>query len=88
MIRILITEAVLFALPFVAFFIYRVATRGWTGAAVAKMPWPIFALTMAGGALVVAGLIVFAMQDHAPRGAYVPAHTEDGRLVPGGFRDE
>jgi heme/copper-type cytochrome/quinol oxidase subunit 3 len=87
MIRIALTEIVLFALPFVAFAVYRLTTRGHTGEAVERMPWPVFALTVAGGVLVIAGFVAFAWHDgrDEERGHYVPAHTEGGELVPGRF---
>lgn len=85
MIRIAITEFVLFCLPFVAYGVYRLATRGGTGEAVAGLPWPMFALTLVGGGLVVTGFVVFALQGDPERGRYVPAHTEGGELVPGRF---
>ncbi|MEM7692917.1 MAG: DUF6111 family protein [Pseudomonadota bacterium] len=86
MIRVLITQVVLFLLPFIAFFTYRVATRGWTGARVAGFGRATFALIMIGAAFVVAGFVAFAVFGGEERGIYVPAQYRDGELIPGGFR--
>lgn len=86
MIRVIITQIVLFLLPFVAFMVYRVATRGWTGARVAGFGNAKFGLIMAGGVLVVAGFVAFALIGGESEGVYVPAQYVDGELVPGGFR--
>jgi hypothetical protein len=41
-------------------------------------------LAIAGAVLVIGGLVWFAHFGGAPpTGTYVPAHIEDGRLVPG-----
>lgn len=86
MIRIIITQIVLFLLPFVAFFVYRVATSGWTGARVAATGRATFTLAMIGAALVLAGFVWFAVSGHEASGVYVPAQYRDGVLIPGGFR--
>ncbi|MEM8664612.1 MAG: DUF6111 family protein [Pseudomonadota bacterium] len=86
MIRVLITQIVLFLMPFVAFFIYRVATRGWTGARVASFGRANFYLIIAGGFMVVAGFVVFAIVGGESEGVYVPAQYRDGELIPGGFQ--
>ncbi|MBJ3775958.1 DUF6111 family protein [Acuticoccus mangrovi] len=86
MIRIIITQLVLFALPFVAFFVYRLTTHGWTGARVATMGRAAFALTVIGGLLVIGGFVYFAMTSGTSEGVYVPAQYRDGKLIPGGFR--
>lgn len=86
MIRIVVTQFVLFLLPFVGYFVYRLATTGGTGQAIASMRWPWFALTLCGAAFVIAGFLWFGVTGQGGGGgAYVPAHTEDGRLVPGQF---
>lgn len=86
MIRVIITQIVLFLLPFVAFFVYRLATQGWTGARVAGFGRATFYLIVAGGLLVVAGFITFAIVGGESEGIYVPTQYQDGELVPGGFR--
>ena len=86
MIRIIITQVVLFLLPFVAFFVYRVATEGWTGARVSATGRVTFTLAMMGAALVLAGFVWFALTGGESEGVYVPAQYRDGVLIPGGFR--
>jgi len=86
MIRVIITQIVLFLLPFLAFFVYRVATHGWTGARVASFGRATFYLILAGGFLVIAGFIFFAVTGGETTGVYVPTQYQDGQLVPGGFR--
>jgi heme/copper-type cytochrome/quinol oxidase subunit 3 len=88
MIRVIITQLILFALPFVAFFAYKAATSGWTGARVAATGRVTFYLIMAGAALVIAGFVYFAVSGHEPTGVYVPTQYRDGELIPGGFRSE
>lgn len=86
MIRVIITQVVLFCLPFLAFFVYRLATQGWTGARVAGFGRATFYLILAGGLLVVAGFVFFALTGGETSGVYVPTQYENGKLVPGGFR--
>jgi hypothetical protein len=81
----LIEEVLLFLLPFTAFAIYLVARRrnplhwsSWHK----EVSW----LAIAGLALVVVSLLAtFALSDRK-QGAFVPAHMENGRLVPGQFK--
>ncbi len=86
MIRVIITQIVLFLLPFLVFFVYRLTTHGWTGARVASFGPAKFYLIIAGGLLVVAGFVVFALTGGESTGVYVPTQYQDGELVPGGFR--
>ncbi len=84
MIRPVFTEVALFVLPFVLYALYLWATRAgmldrqaWTKPVVA---W----LTIASLVLVIASFLLIAQFSGAPPGStYVPAHIEDGRLVPG-----
>ena len=85
MIRVIITQVILFALPFIAFVAYRMATRGPTGAAVADMGRFLFALLVLGGLFVVGGFVYFATVGEEFQGHYVPARYIDGQLIPGRF---
>lgn len=84
MIRPIFTEIALFVLPFVLYALYLWATRAgvfdptaWT---VPVLSW----LTIAALTLVIASFLLIAHFSGAPPGStYVPAHIEDGRLVPG-----
>lgn len=88
MIRVILTQIVLFALPFVAFLVYRWATEGWAAALVASTGRVAFWLLIAGGLLVAGSFVYFAASGSEEAGVYVPAHLENGRLVPGGFRHD
>ena len=84
MIRPVLTELALFLTPFVLYAIFLIATRAgvlhpeaWS--------WPVLAsLTIVALAIVVGSFVVMAQFAGAPpRSTYVPAHVEDGKLVPG-----
>ncbi len=84
MIRPVFTEVALFATPFVIYALYLWATRtgmfdpeGWSKATLA---W----LTIASLGLMAASFLLIAnFSGSPPRSTYVPAHIENGRLVPG-----
>ena len=84
MIRSVLTEIGVFLIPFAAYALFLVATRSgfWLPAS-----WPlhmIAKLTVAALLLVIASLILLAQFSGAPpHSTYVPAHIENGRLVPG-----
>lgn len=86
MIRVVLTQIVLFAIPFVFFFAYRIATRGWTGAKVSTTGPVVFTLSMAGASLVLLGFVYLAVTGSEQTGIYVPSQYQDGELIPGGFR--
>jgi hypothetical protein len=84
MIRPVLIEVALFLLPFVAYAVFVWATRAgvfdpeaWT---LPVVGW----LALAAAVLMVGSFIVMAQFGGAPpHSTYVPAHMEDGRLVPG-----
>jgi len=84
MIRPVLTELALFLAPFVLYAVFLAATRAgvldpnaWSWSTLA---W----LTIAALVLVVGSFVVIAQFSGAPPGStYVPAHIEDGKLVPG-----
>ena len=87
MLRLLLIEAILFLIPFALYFLWRTflerkeeATHGRFN----ERPWQI--LIVAGGLLVAAGLVFFALTS-GRRGdtVYIPAHIENGQVVPGRF---
>ncbi len=82
MTRVFIEELLLFLLPFALFAIWLLLRRKsplvrahWDG----QVPWIVLA-----GLLAVAAALLYAGFT-APRGkgAYVPAHMENGQFVPG-----
>lgn len=76
----------LFAAPFVLFALYLLvraryplALEHWTRG---RVGW----LTIAGLAAAVAGLVVLSLTAPRGQGVYVPAHVENGVIVPGRFQ--
>ncbi len=84
MIRPALTEIGIFLIPFAAYALFLVATR--SGLFV-QSSWPVYTIARLGLvalALVIAGLVGLAHFSGAPPDStYVPAHIENGRLVPG-----
>jgi hypothetical protein len=84
MIRPIATEIALFLAPFVLYAIYLWATRAdllhpdaWS---LPTLAW----LTIAALGLMLGSFLVLAhFSGDAPNSQYVPAHIEDGKLVPG-----
>lgn len=88
MIRPVLTEIALFALPFVLYALFLLATRS---AVVDPQFWslPILGwLTISALVLVVGSFVVIAQFSGSPPGStYVPAHVEDGKFVPAQIGD-
>lgn len=86
MLRAVLEPLALFLSPFALFAIYLVlraryplAVEHWTKSRVST-------LTLIGLIVAVGGMILFGV--YAPRGlgVYIPAHVENGQLVPGHIR--
>ncbi len=84
MIRPVLTEVAIFLIPFVAYAVFLIATRSHL---FDKTSWPLPVigwLSAAALLLIIASFAVLAQFSGAPPGStYVPAHIENGRLVPG-----
>ncbi len=84
MIRPVLTEFALFLTPFVVYAIYLWATRAGV---LHPESWPLptlAGLTIVALLLMAGSFIVLAQWGGEPPGsAYVPAHIENGQLVPG-----
>ena len=83
MIRPAFTEVGIFLIPFAVYALFLFATRSGT---LAQSSWPlhVVAKLMLGSLLLV--VISLAMLAHfraKPSSTYVPAHLENGKLVPG-----
>jgi 4-amino-4-deoxy-L-arabinose transferase-like glycosyltransferase len=84
MIRPVLTEVGIFLIPFAVYALFLIATRSgllkqssWPGHLIAK-------LVLGSLLLVVISFILLAHFSGAPpNSTYVPAHIENGRLVPG-----
>jgi hypothetical protein len=84
MIRPALTEIGVFLIPFVVYALFLIATRSGL---LMQTSWPIQSVAkLALGSLVLV-VISFVLLAHfsgaAPNSTYIPAHIENGRLVPG-----
>jgi hypothetical protein len=87
MVRIIFTWVVPFVVPAIGWYVWvrffnkprSPEVTGWS-----KAPWAW--LAVAGAAAVVAVLLVTAPPGADPGQVYEPAHIEDGKVVPGQYR--
>ncbi|ACE99918.1 DUF6111 family protein [Rhodopseudomonas palustris] len=84
MIRVVLTEIGIFLIPFVLYAAFLIATRS---AMLHRASWPLRVvgwLVATALVLVIVSLLLLVHYSGAPPGStYVPAHLENGRLVPG-----
>jgi hypothetical protein len=84
MIRPVLTEVGIFLIPFALYAIFLIATKNGV---TLKSSWPMpvmIRLAIAAAVLVIVSLVLLAQFSGAPPGStYVPAHIQNGRLVPG-----
>ena len=84
MIRPVLTEVGIFLIPFAVYAVFLIATRSGV---LASSSWPVhlIAKLVLGSLLLV--IISFVLLAHfsgaPPDSTYIPAHIENGRLVPG-----
>jgi hypothetical protein len=87
MVRTGLTELLLFLTPFALYALFLVATRAGV---LDPKSWPVrhvVLLAIVALVLVIASFVYFAQFSGAPVGTtYVPAHLENGRLVPGAYK--
>lgn len=87
MIRIGLTELLLFLTPFALYAAFLVAT---SSGGLDPKSWPlrhVLVLAIVAMVLVIGSFLYFAQFSGAPVGTrYVPAHVENGRLVPGAYQ--
>ncbi len=85
MIRPVLTELALFVVPFALYALFLWATK--RGGVLERVNWPlshVLWLLIAAFLLVIGSFIVLSHWGGAPpRSTYIPAHLEDGKLVPG-----
>jgi hypothetical protein len=81
--RAILEPALLFASPFAAYTIYLVLRRNYPFAMEHWTKSAVSTLTLAGLAIAVTGMIAYGILAPRHEGAYVPAHIENGKLVPG-----
>ena len=84
MIRPVLTEFGIFLIPFAVYALFLVATRSGV---LAQSSWPVHLVAkLALGSLllvVVSFLLLAHFSGAPPNSTYVPAHIENGKLVPG-----
>jgi hypothetical protein len=84
MIRPVLTELAIFLIPFVAYALFLIATRSGV---LASSSWPVHLvgkLVLGSLLLVIISFVLLAHFSGAPPDStYIPAHIENGRLVPG-----
>ena len=84
MIRPILTEIGIFLIPFAAYAVFLIATRSGV---LTSSSWParlVARLVLGSLLLVVVSFVLLAQFSGAPpNSTYIPAHMEDGRLVPG-----
>lgn len=81
--RALLDVLVPFLLPFAGYALYLVLRRRYPFVVSAWSRGPLAALVVGGLALAVLSLLAAGFFGHRGRGDYVPAHLENGVLVPG-----
>jgi hypothetical protein len=84
MIRPALTEIGIFLIPFAVYALFLIATRSGL---MVQSSWPlqlVAKLALGSLLLVVISFILLAhFSGASPNSTYVPAHIENGRLVPG-----
>ena len=84
MIRPAFTEVGIFLIPFAVYALFLVATRAGL---LATNSWPLHLVAKLAAVAMVLVMLSFVMLAHfsvAPTNStYVPAHTENGKFVPG-----
>ena len=87
MIRPVLTELLLFVTPFVLYAAFLIATQAGV---MDPAHWPlsrVIGLAIVALLLMLGSFVVFAHFGGSPPGSnYVPAHMENGKLVPGQAR--
>jgi len=84
MIRQALTEIGIFLIPFAVYALFLIATRSGL---LVQTSWPIHLvarLLLASLLLIIVSLVMLAnFSGSPPKSTYIPAHVENGKLVPG-----
>jgi len=84
MIRPVLTELAIFLIPFVAYALFLIATRSGVLASSSRPVHLVAKLVLGSLLLVIISFVLLAHFSGAPpNSTYIPAHIENGRLVPG-----
>jgi hypothetical protein len=84
MIRPVLTEIGIFLIPFAVYALFLIATRSGLFAK-SSWPLPLVARLVLGALILVLGSFVMLanFSGAPPNSTYIPAHIENGKLVPG-----
>jgi len=83
--RAIIETALLFLTPFLAYTLFHAAQRRWPFVAELWHKRIVTVLVAAGLLTAIGGMLALGLTARQ-QGAYVPAHVEGGKLVPGHFQ--
>jgi hypothetical protein len=84
MARFIAFDAVFFLLPFAAYGLWLLITRRSVGGVAEWEVRTVTILSLAGALLMLAAVFFFIQYDRdPPGGTYIPAHMENGEIVPG-----
>ena len=81
--RVFVEVLLPFLLPFAGYALWLAFRRRFPFVASAWARGPVAALVVGGLGLAVLSLVAAGLLGPRARGGYVPAHLENGRLVPG-----
>jgi hypothetical protein len=82
--RAIIETTLFFSAPFALYALFHLLQMRWPFVAELWTKGVVSTLTVAGLAIAVAGLLLLGLESRN-QGTYMPAHIENGRLVPGRF---
>jgi Family of unknown function (DUF6111) len=83
--RAFLETALLFLTPFVAYALFHLLQMRWPFVRELWHGRILSLLTIAGLVVAIAGMVTLGLT-RVEKGVYVPAHVENGRLVPGHFK--
>jgi len=83
--RAFVETALLFLTPFVAYALFHLLQMRWPFVRELWHGRIVSLLTIAGLVIAIAGMVTLAITGRH-QGVYVPAHVQDGQLVPGRFQ--
>ncbi|WGJ14680.1 DUF6111 family protein [Methylocapsa sp. D3K7] len=81
--RAILDPLLLFASPFAAYAVYLVLRQKYPFTVEHWSKSAVSTLTLTGLAIAVTGMLAFGIFAPRHEGAYIPAHIENGRIVPG-----
>ncbi|MCC3244049.1 DUF6111 family protein [Methylocystis sp. WRRC1] len=83
--RAVVETALLFLTPFVAYALFHLLQRRWPFVRELWHGRIVSLLTIAGLVVAIGGMLALGLTERN-QGVYVPAHVENGKLVPGRFQ--